>query len=62
MVDVAPTPFWTVAYTESGSTEVAVAVLGACDREDAVRRALDVLGVGVTVVWVEPRHDAAVAA
>lgn len=47
------TPLWTVAYTEAGSEEVTVAVVGACNREDAVHRALDVLG-DVTVVWVEP--------
>jgi hypothetical protein len=53
---------WTVAFTEPGSAEVAVAVIGACDRHDAERRALDVLGVGVAIVWVEPRHEAPVAA
>lgn len=56
------TALWTVAYTEAGSAEVAVAVIGACDREDAVRRAVDVLGTTVAVVWVEPRHAARVAA
>jgi hypothetical protein len=61
VVDVGRTPYWTVGYTEAGSTDVAVAVIGACDREDAVRRALDVLGGGVAVVWIEPRHVAAVA-
>lgn len=55
-------PLWTVAFTEPGSAEVSVAVIGACDREDAERRALDVLGVGVSIVWVEPRHEAPVAA
>ncbi|MFZ7088779.1 hypothetical protein [Curtobacterium sp. RRHDQ10] len=56
------TPLWTVAFTEPGSDDVAVAVIGACNREDAERRALDVLGVGVALVWVEPRHEAPVAA
>lgn len=56
------TSLWTVAFTEPGSSDVAVAVIGACDREDAERRALDVLGVGAAVVWVEPRHETPVAA
>lgn len=45
---------WTVAYTEPGHEDVAVAAFGAHDRADALRRAHDVLG-GVTVLWAEPR-------
>jgi hypothetical protein len=47
-------PIWTVAYTEPGDDTVVVAAFGAHDRDDALRRAHDVLG-GVTVVWAEPR-------
>jgi hypothetical protein len=54
-----PTPLWTVAFTEPASADVHVAVIGACDEQDARRRALDVLGADVTIVWAEPRHLAA---
>jgi hypothetical protein len=54
------TQLWTVAYTQTGSEEVIVAVVGACNREDAAHRSLDVLGP-VTIVWVEPLSVATAA-
>jgi hypothetical protein len=46
---------WTIAFTEPGheGAEPRVAAVGACDREDALRRAHDVLGADVTIVWAE---------
>jgi hypothetical protein len=55
------TPLWTIAFTEPGSDEVLVAVVGACTEDDARRRAADVLGADATIVWAEPRHEARAA-
>ena len=62
VIPMQQTPYWTVAFTERDAQDVSDAVIGSCDRDDAVRRSLDVLGEGVSILWVEPRHTAAVLA